>query len=913
MRVVSDATVPAGGSPGDGDGDRDRDRARTDLPAALRADVRLLADTLGRVLVEAGGPDLLADVESLRELMIAARRDPAGSAADDAGVLVASWSLERAEEVTRAFTAYFHLANLAEEHHRTRTLRERDTALPGRDPAPPGSIPAALDGLAASLGADRAAELFGRLEFRPVLTAHPTEARRVALTNAIARVEDLLAALDDTRTGSSERAELQRRLLEEVDVLWRSDQLRAVRPGPLDEVRAAMAVFDDTLFRTVPAVYRALDDALQPDRAGAAPPVAPAFVRLGSWIGGDRDGNPNVTAAITRDAMGIQSQHALLALERVASRVGRTLTLAAGSTPASAELTALLGRARATDPTAMADLDLRSPGEPHRTALLYLAVRISGTRRRDADLAYTHPDQLLADLSVVQDSLVAARAVRQAYGELQHLIWQVQTFGFHLAELEVRQHSAVHAAALADLAEHGAASSALAPMTVEVLDTIRVVAAIQRRFGAAACRRYVISFTQSARDLAAVGELAGYALGDAAGETELDVVPLFETGADLANSVDILDQALTHPRVVERLAATGRRYEVMLGYSDSAKDVGPTSATLALHDAQARLVDWASRHDIALTMFHGRGGALGRGGGPANRAIVAQAAGSVAGRFKVTEQGEVIFARYGQESIARRHIEQVAAATLQAWDPAVQDAARNSARRFAPVAATLDAASRDAYHRLIRADGFAAWFAQVTPLDEVGQLQIGSRPAKRGLSGAADRASLSLEDLRAIPWVFAWSQARVNLPGWYGLGSGLAAVGDLDVLRDARENWPLFTVMVENAAMSLAKADRRIATRYLALGDRADLAELVLAEYDLTREWVLAVSGHSRLLEDRRVLGRAVQLRDPYVDALSVLQLRALGELRRSGSTDRDADTPRLRRLLLQTVNGVAAGLQNTG
>jgi len=891
----------------------DRDRARTDLPAALRADVRLLADTLGQVLVEAGGPDLLADVERLRELMITARREPEGAAADLAGELVAAWPLDRAEQVTRAFTSYFHLANLAEEHHRTRTLRERDTTEPGHEPPPDGSIPSALAGLRQRLGSDRTRELLSGLRFHPVLTAHPTEARRIALTSVISRIEGLLGELDDPRAGATERAELQRRLAEEVDVLWRSDQLRATRPGPADEVRAAMAVFDDTLFRTIPAVYRALDDALQPQLAGAAPPVAPDFIRLGSWIGGDRDGNPNVTAAITREAMRIQSEHALLALERAAARIGRLLTMSGGSTPASGELTALLGRARAGDPAVMADLDLRSPGEPHRVALLYLAVRIAGTRRRDADLAYTRPEQLLADLRIVQESLAASGAHRQAFGELQHLIWQVQTFGFHLAELEVRQHSAVHARALADIAEHGVESTDLDPMTVEVLDTIRVLAAVQTRFGPAAARRYVISFTRSAADLAAVRDLAHHALGEAVEQLELDVVPLFETGEDLANSVDVLTDALIEPRLAARLAATGRRLEVMLGYSDSAKDVGPTSATLALHDAQARLVTWAGDHDIALTMFHGRGGALGRGGGPANRAILAQAAGSVAGRFKVTEQGEVIFARYGQPAIARRHMEQVAAATLQAWDPLVVDNARASTKRFASMAAGMDQASKTAYHRLIHSAGFAGWFAEVTPLDEVGQLQIGSRPARRGLGGAEDRAALSLDDLRAIPWVFAWSQARVNLPGWYGLGSGLAAVGDIDLLREAREHWPLFTVMLENAEMSLAKADRRIAARYLGLGSRPELSQLVLDEYDLTRHWVLQVSGHQSLLADRRVLGRAVQLRNPYVDALSVLQLRALTDLRRTDAADSDADTPRLRRLLLQTVNGVSAGLQNTG
>ena len=925
---MSDATAtttdtPADGAAaasGDGGGSaRDREQARTDLPAALRADVRLLADTLGRVLVESGGPELLADVERLRELMITARREPDSHAFDTAGQLVAGWSLQRAEEVSRAFTAYFHLANLAEEHHRRRTLRERDTAVPGRDPAPAGSIGAALAQLDDAVGPDRTRELLAGLEFRPVLTAHPTEARRVALTNAISRVEGLLADLDDPRDGALERAGLHRRLVEQVDVLWRSDQLRTARPGPLDEVRSAMAVFDDTLFRVVPAVYRALDDVLQPERAGAAPPLAPAFLRLGSWIGGDRDGNPNVTAAFTRDAMGIQAEHALIALERATSRIGRTLTLSASSTPASPELTALLGRARAADPGVVADLDVRSPGEPHRIALLYLAARVAGTRRRDADLSYRHPDELVADLRVVQQSLSAAGAVRQAWGELQHLVWQVETFGFHLAELEVRQHSAVHARALADITEHGVGSGALEPMTVEVLDTIRVVAAIQRRFGGVACRRYVVSFTRGPDDLAAVAELARHALGDAADELELDVVPLFETGEDLANCVDILETAVRDPRVAARLDATGRRFEVMLGYSDSAKDVGPTSATLVLHDAQSRLVDWAARHGISLTMFHGRGGALGRGGGPANRAILAQAAGSVAGRFKVTEQGEVIFARYGQESIARRHVEQVAAATLQTWDPATAEAERESTRRFADMAETLDAASKRAFRDLIGADGFAGWFASVTPLDEVGQLQIGSRPARRGLSGADARAALSLDDLRAIPWVFSWSQARVNLPGWYGLGSGLAAVGDLDLLRAANADWPLFTVLLENAEMSLAKADRRIAEGYLALGDRDDLRDRVLAEYDLTRRWVLDVSGAERPLANRRVLGRAVQLRDPYVDALSVLQLRALRELRAAGdgsdggSDGASEDETLLRHLLLQTVNGVSAGLQNTG
>jgi phosphoenolpyruvate carboxylase len=540
---------------------------------------------------------------------------------------------------------------------------------------------------------------------------------------------------------------------------------------------------------------------------------------------------------------------------------------------------------------------VRSPDEPHRAALLFVAARLAATRNRDADLGYNSPANLLADLRGLQKSLAAAGARRQAYGELQDLIWQVESFGFHLAELEVRQHSAVHAAALAEVRAGGERSE----QTYEVLATFRAVAAIQQRFGVDAARRYVVSFTQSADDVAAVYELASAALGDR--EVVLDVVPLFETGEDLANCIDVLEEAIKLPDVRRRLSASGRRFEVMLGYSDSAKDVGPVSATLALYQAQDRLTAWAARHAIKLTLFHGRGGALGRGGGPVNRAVLAQAPGSVAGRFKVTEQGEVVFARYGNPMIARRHLEQVSSAVLLASTPAVEGKAQQAAIEFAELAKTLDEASRAAYHELVEADGFPDWFARVTPLEEIGALPLGSRPARRGLKLG------SLDDLRAIPWVFSWAQTRVNLPGWYGLGSGLEAVGDVAWLRRAYAEWPLFTVMMENAEMSLAKTDRRIAARYLALGNRPELTEQILAEHATTMRWVLSVTGHSRLLEDRRVLGRAVALRNPYVDALSYLQVRALRGLRDGDGDDADE----LRQLLHITVNGVAAGLQNTG
>jgi phosphoenolpyruvate carboxylase len=350
----------------------------------------------------------------------------------------------------------------------------------------------------------------------------------------------------------------------------------------------------------------------------------------------------------------------------------------------------------------------------------------------------------------------------------------------------------------------------------------------------------------------------------------------------------------------------------MLGYSDSAKELGPASATLRLFDTQARLAAWAAANDVRLTLFHGRGGALGRGGGPAGRAVLAQAPGSVNGSFKVTEQGEVIFARYGQEAIAKRHLEQVGSAVLLASSARIAERTAAAAETYSGVAARIDQAACAAFRRLVEADGFAGWFARISPLGEIGGLRIGSRPARRGLASAA--TAVDLADLRAIPWVFAWSQTRMNLPGWFGLGSGLAAVADADgadVLRRAYRDWPLFGSLLENAEMSLAKTDRLIGARYLALGGRDDLTEMVLAEYDLTRRLVLTVTGHDRLLANRHVLSRAVSLRDPYVDALSYLQLRALAALR---DTDpQDDERERLERLLLLTVNGVAAGLQNTG
>ena len=843
-----------------------RATARRQIPEHLRRDVRLLGRLLGQVIAEQGGDDLLHDVEELRRLVISARH----SAADErrAEALVASWSIERAEQVARAFTCYFHLANLAEEHQRVRALRERDQ---GPDPLPE-SLAATMKEVLREMDARGFIRMLKKLEVHPVFTAHPTEARRRAVVTAIGRVAVQLDRVNEESASATDRSDSMRRLLEEIDVLWRTGQLRSTELHPLDEVRALMAVFDETLFNIVPDFCRALERAIYPsDDPNRG--WAPSFLRFGSWVGGDRDGNPSVTAKVTEATMAIQAEHVLLALENATIRIGRSLTVDEATTPPSRALRRRLAMAAAADPARLAEIAKRSPAEPHRQYLLYVADRIGATRLGGAG-RYAEPRHLLHDLTVVARSLIAAGDRRLADGELRRLVWQVQTFGFHLASLEVRQHS-----------------SQLTPSD-EMLETFRTIKRIQDRYGVEACRRFVVSFTRSANDIAKVHELASLATDGR--PPVLDVVPLFETQTDLERATSILEATLARAPA----KAKARELEVMLGYSDSAKEVGPVTATFALYGAQAELARWAKNTRIRLTIFHGRGGALGRGGGPANRAILAQAPGSLDYRFKVTEQGEVIFARYGNPTIAKRHLEQVMSAVVLASTPRVQLRIAEAARTFHDVAAGVSKAAHTAYRTLVETDGFEEWFARVSPIDELSRMRIGSRPARR-------TGTRNLEDLRAIPWVFAWSQMRLNLPGWYGLGSGLSGAR-LSDLRKAYRSWPLFNVMIDNAEMSLAKTDRQIAARYLELGDRPELTRRVLDEYDRTLKLVLAVTGHKRLLEDRRVLSWAIELRNPYVDALSHLQLRALRALRTRRSSNAE-------RLLLLTVNGVAAGLQNTG
>lgn len=890
------------------------------LPQSLDEDMalclRLLRDVLGEF-----DQQLLKRFDSLREDVMTAsaehfNRHPSDPVPDEDGLskavaLIDDTSVKDSQLLARALTTYFHLANLCEENYRVKVLHEREgkvnLEVKGTDPI--NEMTSAYSQLLQEMGPAKASELLEKLEFHPVFTAHPTEARRKAVEGKIRRIANLLAVRRGL--GGSELEENERLLHNEIDALFRTSPIAAKKPTPVEEANTILDIFDSTLFETIPRVYRRFDDWMLGRKAGMVKPVCPAFFHPGSWIGSDRDGNPNVTAKVSRKVARKFSDHMLKALVKATTTVGRNMTMEVTTTPPSPELRSLWSHQKEMSERLTDRAATISHNELHRAVVLVIADRLQATIQRDADLMYADCDDFIADLRVVQDSLAKAGAVRQAYGPLQDLIWQAQTFGFHMVEMEFRQHSLVHARALEDIREHGlhGERGELQPMTHEVLDTFRALGAIQKRNGQKAARRYIISFTKSAQNVKDVYELNRLAFEHAEDVPVIDVIPLFEQLEDLQNSVDVLEEIIKIPEVQARLKETGNKMEVMLGYSDSSKDAGPVSATLALHSAQERIAKWAESHDIDLTLFHGRGGAVGRGGGPANRAVLAQPVGSVNCRFKLTEQGEVIFARYGNPVLAIRHIESVAAATLLQSAPSVEERNTTMTEKYADMADELDQAAHERFLDLLHTPDFAPWFSIVTPLNEIGLLPIGSRPAKRGLGAK------SLDDLRTIPWVFSWAQARINLAAWYGLGTACEKFGDLETLRQAYEEWPLFSTFIDNIEMSLAKTDERIAKMYLSLGDRDDLSQKVLSEMELTRKWVLQIVGDEWPLQHRHVLGQAIRIRSPYVDALSVTQVRALRALRRRNDKEELSKSQQADfiYLILCTVSGVAAGLQNTG
>ena len=880
----------------------------------LAREVRLLGALLGEIVVEQAGREVYELVESTRLNAIAARKAGGGQRVTFDVLPV---DAETLEGVVRAFGLYFQLINLAEARDRVRRATRRARATAG---ASEGAR------LRAILRQPGGREALDEVRVHPVLTAHPTEARRRTVLVALRRVARLLERLDDPRLAPADDREIRRLLREEIAVLWRTAELRRGTPTPIDEVRTAMVVFDETIYRLVPRLYGLVDTLLpgaarNPRARELERPTVPAFLRFGSWIGADRDGHPAVTAEVTEEAIRIHADHVLRGHEAVATRLAQTI---AAKVRGDAVPAALANRL-AADGLAMPDLARslaeRFPEEPFRQRFAFVAERLRhsrarrlGERRGASTPGYASPTELLDELAEVQQALVDVGLARSAWGDVHDLVWQVETFGFHLASLEVRQHAGVHRRALA-----GAAGAQ--PSRSEVLETFRSVARIQRQFGTAALSRYIVSFTSSARDVTDVLDLAAEA---GAGDLVLDVVPLFESSEALSSSGVILEALFADARYREHLRGRGDRQEVMLGYSDSTKESGYVAANWLLHRAQADIAGIGRRHGIEITLFHGRGGAIGRGGGQLELAVAAQPPGSVAGRLKLTEQGEVIWTRYGDPELALRHLETL---TVAAVDSVV---AHGTGEEGDPTAGEalmdgLAAEARRAYRALVYDDpGFAGFFGRATPIDEITALQLGSRPARR-TSRDADR---SIDDLRAIPWVFAWSQARVELPAWFGLGTALEAHrGSNPRAADRRlaelyGTWPFFRSIVDHARLAVARADMALARGYAALaaesGD-ADRWTTIEREFDRT---VAALARLPTAHEDAGPGGltasearrRSAALRAPYVDTLSVVQLELLRTLRQREARDpADPTLPVIRPLIALTISGLSAALQGTG
>ncbi len=928
----------------------------------LAREVKLLGALLGQVIVEQGGEALLELVERTRRHTIALRHEDDPAERQRLADELDSLDLGRVESLIRSFGLYFQLVNLAEERQRVRTLRKRERT--ADDGVLDESIAAAMRDLAAAGRSSRDVEDFlAQIRIQPVFTAHPTEARRRTLLVALRRAYHLLERFDDPRITPKEDRELRRRLREEITLLWRTSDLRSYAPTPLDEVRTAMTFFDETLFGLAPQLYRTVDagidmlretearqgraaalrtaaPASDTGRTGTRPPVSPPILDWGSWIGGDRDGNPNVTAEITHQTLRIHADHVLRGLEAVATRLSNTIAALAPRDRLTPALRSRLAVDAEELPESTRVLRERFPDEPYRQRLGVMAERLRRTRAWLTEApgshtgCYQRAEDLVTEIAELQVALSADGLERVAWGELQDYRWQAETFGFHLASVEVRQHSGVHRAALEALAAGDLERELVPGVTpAEVLATLRGIASAQARFGERAVHRFVVSFTLNTDDVRNVLLLADLAAathppaavtgGFGPGRPVLDVVPLFESADALTASGAILDELLSDPAYRAHLAGRGDCQEVMLGYSDSNKESGFLAANWLLYGAQKQLSDVAHRHGIRLTLFHGRGGAIGRGGGPTNRAILAQAPGSIDGRLKFTEQGEVIAARYANPAIARRHLEQVINAVIAASTPEHDRDGEAAEGRGHEVMTDLAARARDAYRALVWDEpAFAQFFREMTPIAELSALRLGSRPAARGkaAAGSSRPAPPAIADLRAIPWVFAWSQSRANLPGWYGLGTALegfieargpAAAGELALLY---ASWPFFASVVDNAEMILAKADRGVARMFAALAvlpEGPALWERIDAEFERSVRLLLRVTGRARLLDGLPVLQRSIGLRNPYVDSISELQVRLLTRLR--SLPEDDPQRPVLLRLVQLAVNGVAAGLQNTG
>jgi phosphoenolpyruvate carboxylase len=884
----------------------------------LRRDIARLTAALDAAVTALGGADTAELCQRLARSaqQLRAGTHPGGRAAF--GAAIAELPAEQLEDTARAAALHCHLLNIAEQRERLRALRAR-----GEDPG--DGLAAAIDALIdRGATADELRALFDRALVMPVLTAHPTEARRRSTLDHLGQIEQLLGELD-----ASARSRVAAALDAEVLEFHATEDARARRPTPLDEVENTLDVFRRSLLDVTPRIYRTIEDRLAA-RFGALWRL-PSFLRWGTWVGGDRDGNPNVTAAVTRAAF---ARHRATTIGRYLDDVvalGRSLSIsalrarrpAADARPPLVELTAALAADRERLPEIAARARPRTAHEPWREKLWYVQARLRATLEHRDD-GYVAAAEYRAELAVLDRSLRAAGFAQIADQGLRDAIRRVDVFGFHLATLDVRQHSGVHDRVVAELLARGGRDGYLAldeparrarlsevlaaPLAPErdraglsadaqeVLATLEVIGRARRELGAAACERYVISFTREASDLLEVAFLAR-AAGLAPGE--LRPVPLLEQLEDLARAGDIARDVLALPALRTEL---GAELEVMIGYSDSGKQVGYVAASVALRHAQRALVEVARTSGLTLTVFHGRGGALGRGGGTESDAIRSQPAEAVRGRLRVTEQGETVTARYTHPEIAERDLELTLAAVLAATtaercadpvdaEPAIERAAKAARARYLELTADED--------RLVR------YTLAATPIEDVAHLPLGSRPASR-------KAGLALDSLRAIPWVFSWTQSRHGIPGWFGVGTAIEALtAELghDGVRALVEQSRFLRALLTNCELSLVRSDLEVAGEYAALADpdAQGIFALIAAEHARTVAALRDTLGRTELLASRPYLAASIVRRNGFLDILSHVQIEALRR-RRAG-----AAPELLSRIVYTTIGGIAAGLQTAG
>ncbi|HET6861458.1 MAG TPA: phosphoenolpyruvate carboxylase [Pyrinomonadaceae bacterium] len=888
--------------------------------APLRRDVRSLGILLGEVLKEQVGEQLFAAVEELRLLLIEQRDSEAVDGGNPlikrAEEIVSRLTIDQSHQMTKAFAIYFELTNLAETNHRK---RRRRAAQSSTEPiAQPGSFLGTLRRMRdAGVSAQQARDWLDQIEVTLVFTAHPTEVARRTVLFKRQRIALELEQLDHLPLPERDAEKHQQAILTEITSLWQTDEVRRRRPTVKDEIRMGLDYYPTVLFDTLPIFYEGLaDDFREAYGVELRARDLPRLVRFGSWIGGDRDGNPSVTPECTRDALEIAREMILdYYLERIEDLIWR-LTPSTLQVEVSGPLLAGLEYYAANISAPGLNPERHGPNEIYRRYLDYVLVRLKASKSAESH-AYATSQEFKNDLVLIRDSLAANRGEKIARLLVDPLLRQVETFGFHLHTLDVREHARVHSQALAELSSAHTESASfqvrqsVSDETKKLLDSLRMVRNLKQTFPTEAIRSYVISGAKSATDISSLiwlAQLSGVRVEGSVDETGLMPVPLFESIEDLRNCAEICRTVWTNPDYNQLLDSWGRRQEVMLGYSDSNKDGGMLTSTWEIFKAHRSLHDIAKECNVKLRLFHGRGGTVGRGGGPTHHAIIAQPAGAFDGHIKITEQGEVMNWKYSDPVLAERNLELVIAASLEALsrpDGAFElDQESESA---------IETMSRDAFEyyreKIAENDDVLSYFSEATPVNELEFARIGSRPAKR-----SNRRGL--DDLRAIPWVFGWMQSRNVLPAWFGVGFALdrfakSGAGKRQLLQNLIDRFPLFHDLIDNVELGMAKADLSIARHYAGLvadqSMRERVLQLIFEEFERTKRVVLELTGQSTLLEKNPVLARSIKLRNPYVDPLSLIQV----ELLRRKRAGEDGDD--LNYALAATINGIAAGLRNTG